>query len=80
MVVRKIYIDQDKAPSNIIVSPRLNKVDVASFVAAAGAVIVVAEVAIKKRPLRARPHPPQTDAWMRSPANAERRGVITTLV
>ena len=52
----------------------------ARFVPAAAGAPVVADVAIKNSPTRARPHPPQTDVGIRSPPNADRRGVITTLV
>lgn len=76
-----MYIDHDNAPASIIVSPLLNRLNIAIFVAvAAVAVVAAAEVAIKLSPIRARPHPPQTYALMRSPAITERRGVKTTLV
>ena len=41
---------------------------------------VVADVEIKNKPNKATPHPPHTDDLMRSPANADIIGVITTLV
>jgi len=48
--------------------------------ASAATSAVDADVEIRKRPRRATPHPPQTDDLILSPATAEIRGVITTLV
>ena len=74
-----MYADQESAPRRIKPSPWV-KVEAADSIASAATSAVVADVEIRKRPKRATPHPPQTDDLILSPATAEIRGVITTLV
>ena len=75
-----MYADQLNAPSRIMTSPWLN---IAVAVVASMPISAAAsgeDVEMRKRPAKATPHPPHTDDLMLSPANAEMRGVITTLV
>jgi len=75
-----MYADHDKAPRSIIASPRLNDSAAAAPAPAPAAADVPPDVDIRNRPKSARPHPPQTDDAIDSPAIAEIRGVKTTLV
>ena len=70
-----MYADHDSAPSSIIASPWM---DAAASIS--NSPPVVADVDIRNNPNKAKPHPPQTDDLMLSPAKAEISGVNTTLV
>jgi len=79
--VLKMYMDHDRAPRRIMASPWLN----VEVVAAATASVMASEeedteVEIRKRPNKAMAHPPHTEDLMLSPAKADSKGVITTLV
>lgn len=80
--VRKMYVDQDNAPSNIMISPWFKVDDTVESMVLGSTTSppVVAAVEIRKRPHNAKPQPPQTEDLIFSPANAEISGVITTLV
>lgn len=71
--VRKIYVDHDNAPSNIMISPLL-------IPGAASSNASDDDVEIRKRPNSATPHPPHTERLILSPEKDDMMGVIITLV